>query len=201
MILTLTIQWRPNCRRPKEKGKDKPITHVPRLCDWFSSSASACDSDNLVSLDCKRWSRKRPNQNAVLTRSLTPTLLITTPTPSPVKTSLYLTKLLLSVLMVVQKGNFLLFMTFNLAPCFALAGQCCLADLLLIVIIDNNILTLDIVGEAFLIFFFFAWSYSQFHSPKAEGGSGTPGTLPWLRHWITLPYVLCMEPSLKYLNE
>ena len=63
--------------------------------------------------------------------------------------------------MVVQKGNFMLFMALNLAPCFALAGQRCLADLSLIVIIDNNILILDIVGEAFLIFFFFAWSYSH----------------------------------------
>ena len=55
--------------------------------------------------------------------------------------------------MVVQKGNFMLFMAFNLEPCLALAGQRCLADLSLIVIIDNNILTVDIVGEAFLIFF------------------------------------------------
>ena len=47
----------------------------------------------------------------------------------------------------------MLFMAFNLEPCFALAGQRCLADLSLIVIIDNNILTVDIVGEAFLIFF------------------------------------------------
>ena len=41
------------------------------------------------SLDRKRWSRKW-DQNAVFTRSLTPTLLITTPTltPSLVKTSL-----------------------------------------------------------------------------------------------------------------
>ena len=32
-----------------ETGKDKPITiHVPTLCDWFSSSASACDCDDLV---------------------------------------------------------------------------------------------------------------------------------------------------------
>ena len=29
--------------------KDKPITmHVPMLCDWFSSSISACDSDNVI---------------------------------------------------------------------------------------------------------------------------------------------------------
>jgi len=32
-----------------EAGKDKPITVlVPTLCDWFSSCASAHDSDNLV---------------------------------------------------------------------------------------------------------------------------------------------------------
>ena len=40
-----------------------------------------------LSLDRKRRSRKR-NQNAVFTRSLSSTLLITTPTPSLVKTSL-----------------------------------------------------------------------------------------------------------------
>ena len=58
---------------------------VPTLCDWFSSSASAYDSDNF-SLDRKPRSRKR-SQNAVFTKSL---LLITTPTLtlSLVKTSL-----------------------------------------------------------------------------------------------------------------
>ena len=54
---------------------------VPTLYDWFSSSASTY---NLVSLD-RKWS-----QNTVFTRSLSPTLLITTttPTPSLVKTSI-----------------------------------------------------------------------------------------------------------------
>ena len=52
---------------------------VPTLYDWFSSSASTY---NLVSLDRKR------SQNAVFTRSLSPTLLITTTTPSLVKTSI-----------------------------------------------------------------------------------------------------------------
>ena len=44
----------------------KPLTmHVPTLCDWFSSCASACDSDSLVlTWSDKRRSRKR-NQNAV----------------------------------------------------------------------------------------------------------------------------------------
>ena len=133
-------------------------------------------------------------------RSLTPTLLITTPTPSPVKTSLYLTKLLLSVLMVVQKGNFMLFMAFNLAPCFALAGQRCLADLSLIVIIDNNILTLDIVGEAFLNFFSFLLEViASFISQRQRGFRN-----PWNPLRATpLDYAsLCaMESSLKYLNE
>ena len=33
----------------KHKRKEKSITtHVPTLCDWFSSFASACDSDDLV---------------------------------------------------------------------------------------------------------------------------------------------------------
>ena len=33
----------------EQKRKDKPITVlVPTLCDWFSSSASASESDNLV---------------------------------------------------------------------------------------------------------------------------------------------------------
>ena len=54
--------------------KDKPISMpVLELCVWFNSSASAYDSDNLVSLDRKRRSRKG-SQNAVFTRSL---LLIT----------------------------------------------------------------------------------------------------------------------------
>ena len=31
--------------KPVNKWKDKPITmHVPMLCDWFGSSASASDS-------------------------------------------------------------------------------------------------------------------------------------------------------------
>ena len=65
----------------------KPITmHVPMLCDWFSSSAFACDSDDPV-FTCKRRSRKR-YQNAVFISSSSSTLLITTPTPSLVKTSL-----------------------------------------------------------------------------------------------------------------
>ena len=42
--------------------------HVPTLCDWFGSSASAFDSDNLVftrsKAEHKRRSRKR-NRNAV----------------------------------------------------------------------------------------------------------------------------------------
>ena len=38
---------KPVCRSRKQK--DKPITiHVPTLCDWFSSSASASDSNNLL---------------------------------------------------------------------------------------------------------------------------------------------------------
>ena len=54
---------------------------------WFSSSASACDFNS--SLDHEQQSHKQ-NQNAIFTRSLSPTLLITTltPTPMPVKTSL-----------------------------------------------------------------------------------------------------------------
>ena len=72
----------------KATGKNKPITmHARTLCDWFSSAASASDSDNQFSLDRFRQSRKR-NQNTVLTRLLIPTLLITTPTTSLVKTSL-----------------------------------------------------------------------------------------------------------------
>ena len=40
----------------KQKQKDKRITlHIPKLCDWFSSSASVCDS----SLDPVKRSRKR----------------------------------------------------------------------------------------------------------------------------------------------
>ena len=44
--------------------------HVPTLCDWFGSSASSSDSDNLVFTrsyaERKRRSRKR-NRNAVFT--------------------------------------------------------------------------------------------------------------------------------------
>ena len=46
-------------------------THAPTLCDYFSSSTSASDSDNLIlttsKAECKRRSRKR-NRNAVFTR-------------------------------------------------------------------------------------------------------------------------------------
>ena len=38
-----------DCRSRKQKQKDKPIPmHVLTLCDWFGSSASVSDSDNLV---------------------------------------------------------------------------------------------------------------------------------------------------------
>ena len=43
------IKWKPDCWSRKEKRKDKPITmHFPTLCDRFSSSASACVSDDPV---------------------------------------------------------------------------------------------------------------------------------------------------------
>ena len=33
----------------EEEAEGQPITiHISTLCDWFSSSASACDSENLV---------------------------------------------------------------------------------------------------------------------------------------------------------
>ena len=49
MTPSLTIQRKPDCRSQKQKPKDKPITmHVPMLCDWFSSSASACDFHLIV---------------------------------------------------------------------------------------------------------------------------------------------------------
>ena len=36
-------------RSRKQKQKDKKIImHVPTFCDWFSSSASACESDDPV---------------------------------------------------------------------------------------------------------------------------------------------------------
>ena len=54
----VSISLRLHCLRPSENQidgvksgtLDKPTTmHVPTLlCDWFSSSASACDSNNLV---------------------------------------------------------------------------------------------------------------------------------------------------------
>ena len=48
----LMTKWKPaDCRsrKRKQKREDEPVTKlVPTLCDWFSSSASACDSDNLV---------------------------------------------------------------------------------------------------------------------------------------------------------
>jgi len=63
----------------KQKRKDKPVTmQVPMLCDWFCLRLRQPS----FSLDRKRPTRKR-NQNAVFTRSF----LITTPTPSLVKTS------------------------------------------------------------------------------------------------------------------
>ena len=59
--------------------------HVPTLCDWFSSSTSACDSENLVFTFT--FCHKQ-NQKNVFTGLLTPMLLITTPTLLLVKTSL-----------------------------------------------------------------------------------------------------------------
>ena len=57
----------PDCQSQKKKWKDKPITvHIPTLCDWFRSSASASDCDNLV---FTRSEAKHKNQNAVFTRS------------------------------------------------------------------------------------------------------------------------------------
>ena len=45
----IMIQWKPDCWSWKQKQKDKPITmHIPMLCEWFSSSASAYDPHNLV---------------------------------------------------------------------------------------------------------------------------------------------------------
>ena len=45
----LMTKWKPDCRSRKQKREDKPVTKlVPALCDWFSCSASPCDSDNLV---------------------------------------------------------------------------------------------------------------------------------------------------------
>ena len=41
-VFQFLIQWKSDCRSRKQKGKYKPITiHVPTLCDWFGSSASA----------------------------------------------------------------------------------------------------------------------------------------------------------------
>ena len=62
-----------DCRVQKQKRKDKPITmHIHMLCDWFSSSASASDFDNLVftrSWVERKWQRHKQNWNAVFTRS------------------------------------------------------------------------------------------------------------------------------------
>ena len=45
----IMIQWKPDCWSRKQKQKDKPITmHIPMLCEWFSSPASAYDPHNLV---------------------------------------------------------------------------------------------------------------------------------------------------------
>ena len=49
-------------------GRITIATHVRTICDWFSSSASSCDTLDPVSLDRKRQSGKQ-NQNAVFTRS------------------------------------------------------------------------------------------------------------------------------------
>ena len=63
-FLPLMIYWKPDCRCRNQKRKDKPITiHVPKLCDWFGSSASASDSDDLVftrsKVERKRWDLSR----------------------------------------------------------------------------------------------------------------------------------------------
>ena len=77
------------------------------LCDWLSSSASACDSDVLVSLDRKQWSHKH-NQSAVFTRSQSSMLLITAPTPTLllVKTSPWSLEILPQTCKNTYKLNF-----------------------------------------------------------------------------------------------
>ena len=51
------LYWKPDCWSWKQKQRDKPITRqVAMLCDWFSSSACASDSDSLpFSLDHKLY--------------------------------------------------------------------------------------------------------------------------------------------------
>ena len=168
--LVLTIQWRPDCRSPKQKRKNKPITtHVPMLCDWPSSSASACDSDNLndgvvsgirtlFSLDClllhfwlRLWLRCQWKP-AFTWQSFC---------------SQYRCKCEKETSCSSWHSTGTVFrISWAMLSCRPLAD----------LHYDTNILTLDIVGEAFLIFFFFVWSYSQFHSPNGQGGSLEPST-------------------------
>ena len=84
---SLTIQWKQDCRRLKQKPKNQPITRPTNIMiGLVYSSVSAYDSNNLVFATV--WagrSHKRNGSSAsdsvslIFTRSCRSTLLITTP--------------------------------------------------------------------------------------------------------------------------
>ena len=65
----------------------------------------------------------------------------------------------------------------------------------------NDTVPFDIAHDAFLIFFFFlAWNNSSFRAQRG-GGSGTLGTLPWLRHWRTSTLFHSRRSDCSFLNS
>ena len=90
------IQWKLGCRSRKQKRKTQPIAR-PEIehCHWFILPLLLATPTMQFSLDRKRRSHKQNQCSAsdsvglIFTRSYRFTLLITTPTPSLVKTSLY----------------------------------------------------------------------------------------------------------------
>ena len=94
MTPSLMIQWKLDCRSRKQKRKNQPITMLGiEHCDWFILPPLLPTPTMQFSLDHKRRSHKRNRCSAsgsdslIFTRSYLPALLITTPTPTLLKTS------------------------------------------------------------------------------------------------------------------
>ena len=95
MTPSLMIQLKLDCRSRKQNRKNQPIAMLGiKHCDWFILPLLLPTPTIQFSLDHKRPSYKRNRCSAsdsdslIFTRSYLSALLITTPTPSQVKTSL-----------------------------------------------------------------------------------------------------------------
>jgi len=93
---SLMIQWKLDCRSRKQKWKNKPITRPGiKYCDWLILPHLLATPTMQFSLDRKRRSHKRnrcsttDSVGLIFNRSLRSTLLVTAPTTTLMKTSLY----------------------------------------------------------------------------------------------------------------